>query len=244
MQLTIETDLGDAVHRKNLAEQLYDILENQILDGTIRPGTKLSEENVADAFRVSRSPAREAITELERIGLAERMGARDRVVATPTENFIRETFEVWWILDAGRTYLASLDADPADVARMRQLLDEIDAADSTDVDGVQDKLTTEFHDLIHRGFKNDQLQQLLDHHRKYIRWFKELYFTATDRSPASRLEHREIVDRFAAKDLMGLTDVIRRHVLRQRDEVLAHYAPAEPAAVAAGPRGRPSRPKA
>lgn len=227
MQLTIEKDLGGSVQRKNLTEQLYEILESQILSGTIPPGTKLSEENVAEAFQVSRSPAREAITQLERIGLASRMGARDRAVAKPTEDFIRETFEVWWILDAGRTYLASLEAVPADHKRLYELLDEIDAAESAGSEDERGKLTTEFHQLIYRGFKNDQLQGMLDDHGKYIRWFKELYFKPVDKSKASRIEHRHIVDRYAEKDLMGLTDLIRRHILRQRDEVIANFLAAK-----------------
>jgi DNA-binding GntR family transcriptional regulator len=235
MQFTIEKDLGGSVQRKNLTEQLYEILETRILNGTILPGTKLSEENVAEAFRVSRSPAREAITELERIGLATRTGARDRAVAMPTEDFIRETFEVWWILDAGRTYLASLEAGPEDHKRLYELLDEIDRADLAGDEETRNALTVQFHELIYRGFKNEQLQRILDDYGKYIRWFKELYFKPVDKSKASRVEHRQIVERYAEKDLMGLTDLIRRHILRQRDEVIANFSEANDQALEPAP---------
>ena len=117
-----------ALQRKNLADQLYELLEKRILSGEIEPGTRLSEEHVALACGVSRSPAREAITRLERIGLAIRTNARDRMVATPTRGMIGDIFEVWWILDAGRTYLASLNATPATYRRLYELLDRMDTA--------------------------------------------------------------------------------------------------------------------
>ena len=224
--LGIEKNLGERVQRKNLTEQLYEILERQIISGKILPGTKLSEENVADAFGVSRSPAREAITELERIGLAARAGARDRMVAMPTEDLIRETFEVWWILDAGRTYLASLQATPEEHKRLYELLDEIDASQSKGDEAGRAKLMEEFHQLLYGGCKNEQLLRILHDYGKYIRWFKELYFKRLDKSEASRMEHRQMVDHYVNKDLLGLTAVIRKHILRQRDETMEHFATA------------------
>lgn len=224
--LGIEKNLGERVQRKNLTEQLYEILERQIISGEILPGTKLSEENVADAFGVSRSPAREAITELERIGLAARAGARDRMVAMPTEDLIRETFEVWWILDAGRTYLASLQATPEEHKRLYELLDEIDASQSKGDEAGRAKLMEEFHQLLYGGCKNEQLLRILHDYGKYIKWFKELYFKRLDKSEASRMEHRQMVDHYVNKDLLGLTAVIRKHILRQRDETMEHFATA------------------
>lgn len=224
--LGIEKNLGERVQRKNLTEQLYEILERQIISGEILPGTKLSEENVADAFGVSRSPAREAITELERIGLAARAGTRDRMVAMPTEDLIRETFEVWWILDAGRTYLASLEATPEEHKRLYELLDEIDASQSKGDEAGRAKLMEEFHQLLYGGCKNEQLLRILHDYGKYIRWFKELYFKRLDKSEASRMEHRQMVDHYVNKDLLGLTGVIRKHILRQRDETMEHFATA------------------
>jgi hypothetical protein len=55
---------------------------------------------------------------LERIGLAARMGPRDRIVAMPTAELIQETFEIWWILDSGRSYLSSLKATEEDHERL------------------------------------------------------------------------------------------------------------------------------
>ena len=213
-----------ALQRKNLADQLYELLEQRILSGEIEPGTKLSEENVAVACGVSRSPAREAITRLERIGLATRTGARDRVVAVPTEEMIRDIFEVWWILDAGRTYLASLNATPATHRRLYELLNRMEMESENRDPSELTAVSQEFHSLLKSGCSNQILPCIIEDYGKYIEWFTRLYHEHSDPSETSRKEHRQIVDAFVRKDLSSLTELIRKHILRHRDLIVERFS--------------------
>ena len=52
------------IHTETIKDQIYDILRQQIMDGTLRPGDKIVEQSIADQLNVSRSPAREAIKQL------------------------------------------------------------------------------------------------------------------------------------------------------------------------------------
>ena len=208
------------VERKKLTQQLYDELERQILAGTLLPGTKLSEENVAEAFGVSRSPAREAIMELERIGLASRSGPRDRIVATPTVQTVRDFFQVWWILDVGRTYLACLEATEHDHEKLREVLDKMEEAQDGDDQPAYTESSKVFHSLLYGQTRNQLLEQIVTDYGKHLAWFKQLYFEHLDQSDNSRIEHRQIVEAFIAKDLTALTEVIRKHILRQGDAII------------------------
>lgn len=215
------------LERKNLNAQLYEILEGQIISGELLPGTKLSEERIAEQFGVSRSPARDAIVELERRGLAARAGPRDRTVSIPDETMISETFEVWWILDSARTYLSSLHATADDQQKLLDVLHEMEALGEQPAGARQVALSQEFHDLLTKNTTNSQLDRIIDDYGRYIRWFKALYFEHLDTSESSQLEHRMIVDHYIRRDMQGLMEVIRRHILRQRDAILKHLnAPA------------------
>jgi DNA-binding GntR family transcriptional regulator len=108
------------LERKTLSSQLYEILEGKVLNGELVPGTRLSEEAIAETFKVSRSPAREALIDLEKFGLAVRVGARDRMITIPTREMIAAKFDLWWIIDAGRTYLSALSATEKDFTELRQ----------------------------------------------------------------------------------------------------------------------------
>ncbi|MFD1744924.1 GntR family transcriptional regulator [Rhizobium helianthi] len=63
-----------------LAPKLYirvrDVLMHEIETGMLRAGTRLSESGVAARFRISRAPARQALGELEQLGLLARSSGR------------------------------------------------------------------------------------------------------------------------------------------------------------------------
>ncbi len=58
-------ELGIKSHRP-LREIVYEELKMQILRGTIVPGTRLMEVEMAEQMGVSRTPIREAIHKLEK----------------------------------------------------------------------------------------------------------------------------------------------------------------------------------
>ncbi|MFG6546898.1 GntR family transcriptional regulator [Sulfitobacter sp. 1A10445] len=85
----IET-LGDATFKR---------LRAMILDGTLEPGTRLSEKKFADHLGVSRTPVREAIGQLVSEGLAKRSAGSAPVVSSVSLNEIMEILHVRSLLE-------------------------------------------------------------------------------------------------------------------------------------------------
>ena len=56
---------------KSLADQVYDLVKEQILSGKIACGSKISEDSLASQFGVSRTPIREALKRLSTYGLVQ-----------------------------------------------------------------------------------------------------------------------------------------------------------------------------
>ena len=208
------------LQRKSLAEQIYAILEQRIVSGDFPPGKKLLEESVAEEFGVSRSPAREALSTLERVGLVVRTNGRDRCVSVPTSEWVRDAFEVVWLLDSARTYLSCLNAPESDHRRLYALLDAIEVAERDGNNERQLALSTEFHELLFCRCTNQQLDAMIVQHGKLIEWFKTLYFADLDSSEKSKREHRKIVDCYVRKDLAGLLEAAREHLTSTRDKIL------------------------
>jgi DNA-binding GntR family transcriptional regulator len=209
------------LQRKNLSDQIYEILEKRIIEGDMLPGTRLAEEAVADEFGVSRSPVREAIAELERIGLAERAGVRDRRVVVPSAKFIADTYATLAILEIGRCYLSSLAAPTDDHEKIRWVLDEMDKVKRRGPVAQFVKLSRQFHELLKFRCDNAQLLSALAGFEKYSRWLSAIYFNDIDTSETSTKEHRQIAEAYIKRDLLSLTAVMQRHISRQRDRVLA-----------------------
>lgn len=76
--------------KKPKAESLFAELRSDILTGTISNGSKLTEKDICEKYNVSRTPVREALTQLEMIGLIENIPNRGAFVRSFSKNDLRD----------------------------------------------------------------------------------------------------------------------------------------------------------
>jgi DNA-binding GntR family transcriptional regulator len=84
-----------ALHQ-TLSHQIRDTLVRQIVSGELAPGERLVETKVAATFGTSQAPVREALRELETVGLVEIRPRRGTFV----RSFVRETLHESYVLRA------------------------------------------------------------------------------------------------------------------------------------------------
>lgn len=119
------------VRRANIAHQLLQVLRERIVSLEWKPGTVLSRAEIADEFEVSQTPVREALLQLESVGLVKVYPqsrtevSRIDVAKAYEARFLRRALEV----EAGLTIAARPDparATPlgAVLERMRAIADE------------------------------------------------------------------------------------------------------------------------
>ena len=65
-------------------EELRKIIEQAIIKGEFPPGTRLEEQELADRYKVSRTPVRETLRLLASTGLVEMRARQGAIVATLT----------------------------------------------------------------------------------------------------------------------------------------------------------------
>ncbi|MCD6735359.1 MAG: GntR family transcriptional regulator [Burkholderiaceae bacterium] len=75
-------------------EQIAAGVGDRIISGRLSPGERIGEQELADEFRVSRGPVREAIRILEREGLVTVLARRGAIVTQLTARELRELFEI------------------------------------------------------------------------------------------------------------------------------------------------------
>ncbi len=232
---TILDSAAPQLQAKSLARQVYELLERRIIAGELPPGARLAEEAIAAELGVSRSPVREALADLERSGLAERGGKRDRRVTIPDERFIVETYQVWSLLEAGNAYEASLNATSETHRACYRLLDQLQhALAAGDANGYH-ATTRQLHDAMKAPAKNRQLQRILEEHGKFVAWLQALYAREVEDFSAETIqEHRIIYEFYLKKDLLGLTHAMGTHVAHHRDCILEAWR-REPAPAPARP---------
>jgi len=109
-----------------LGDEVYARLGEAILDGRLAPGERLRDQELAEWLGVSRTPVREALQRLERIGLVEVSPHRYTRVSQPNRQ--TDTAELVAFNMGLAVRMASARADDEELAQALERLDEVIAS--------------------------------------------------------------------------------------------------------------------
>ncbi|HVS85759.1 MAG TPA: GntR family transcriptional regulator [Gaiellaceae bacterium] len=119
---------GSAVRHRTMAEAALERLREAIILGELTPGTPLRLEDLARTLGTSISPIREAVRQLEALGLAEHVPHHGAKVMGLDVEELRELFSIRLALETMALRRAAELFEPADAARARTHLTAFDAA--------------------------------------------------------------------------------------------------------------------
>jgi DNA-binding GntR family transcriptional regulator len=115
--------LASIASAPDLTEQVYERLLGAICDGELPPGSRLTQEECAASFNVSRQPVLQALRLLKNDGLVVDAGRRGVMVTPLDATVVAQIYEVRTALDVLATRLAAqrgAQLDPALIARGRE----------------------------------------------------------------------------------------------------------------------------
>lgn len=128
METPIPVSEGAAVRHRTMAEAALERLREAIILGELTPGTPLRLEDLARSLGMSISPIREAVRQLEALGLAEHVPHHGAKVMRLDVEELRELFSVRLALEGMALRRAAEQFEADDEARARAALEEYDAA--------------------------------------------------------------------------------------------------------------------
>ena len=111
--------IGKVVKSPSLREQAYQSLRNALVSGRLQPGSRLTEEGIAEFLGVSRTPAREALSTLHQEGAIERRSSGGFRVPVPSLEKLEQIFEVRRLLEPYAIRLVAARVTPEDIERLR-----------------------------------------------------------------------------------------------------------------------------
>jgi DNA-binding GntR family transcriptional regulator len=203
-------------------------LRRMILDGTLKQGERLIEDRLAEQLGVSRNPVREAIRMLEAEGFLEVTARRGCFVATLSGEQGADLFEVRLVMEPLGARLAARHMRAADdserqaavlhVARMKEIMAEVEAtAGGQELDALSE-LHTELHSIIFELTGNSYLIAIAIPMVKRGQWL--LRQSAPLSNPSAWYQHHELIGAIEAGDPDLAEAVARHHVLSVRSELL------------------------
>jgi DNA-binding GntR family transcriptional regulator len=190
--------------------------------GRLNPGDPLDEAALATAFGVSRTPVREAILQLEAVGLVRRAPRRGAAIFRPTLEEFLAILEVHAKLEGQAAGLAARRLSPGGAQRLEQavLACEAHAAQKGDADpDAYYQLNLRFHEAVALAAGNAVLLDFIKTNaRKLLAYYRARYRFAGVIAASAR-DHRQIARLITQRDGAGAEALMARHV--QFDQVTA-----------------------
>ena len=202
--MSVSTVFAQPITRLRLHEEIVTIIQKQIMNGTILPGTKLPpEREMAETFNVNRTTLREALSKLENLELIEirhgdgvyaknflESGNMDLIKAAVSMD--EDNVTLFSVLEARRFVVPGM----AYLAAQRRTTTDLD-----ELEGVifhQDLTMLErdikVHQMIARSTHNMLCTIFLNFFNQLFREYGYLYFDDERNIEHTRTFHREIFD--------------------------------------------------
>lgn len=203
-----------------LRDVVFNTLRDGILQGELEPGERLMEVHLAQKLGVSRTPIREAIRKLELEGLVQMIPRKGAVVASITEEDLRDVLEVRKVLECLAVELACQKRTEQDMVELKDALEgfrrEMHSRNPSKI-AVRD---VAFHDVIYRITDNRRLIQILNNLREQMYRYRLEYIKDEKKRMTLVSEHMDIVSAIENRNAEAAKAAITLHIINQQATVL------------------------
>lgn len=146
-------------------QEIYERIYTAISERRLLPGTKLSEERLAQAFHASRTRIREVLMRLSQELVIELRLNRGAFVASPTERDLRDVFAVRRALERAIAAELSTQYGGQTIMALRRHLESEETARAAGDRATLARLTGEFHlrlaEITENRLFSDNLRRLV-----------------------------------------------------------------------------------
>lgn len=206
------------VARSTLAGQVYELLLQRVLDGSLRPGERLVEAEIATSVGTSRGPVREAIARLQRQGLVK---SDPFVGASIVESDQRELVEIYSLRSVLEGYAASLAVQRRtreEILQLRAITERMRDAHGSRVATQLRKLDGEFHATLVRLADDRQLLQAWERGRTRVALYLSTVEEAFHNAEAMARMHERFVEALLTGDPAEAEKRVRADLMANGNE--------------------------
>lgn len=184
-----------------LSTDLFNRIKEDILSGKLKKDQKLIEQSICDEYKVSRTPVREALLQLEMEGLVEMIPNRGAYVLGLSARDMDDMFILRKIYEVQAVRWAIQRITDEEMAQLEETFDFMEFYTmKNDVEKMLN-INVNFHQTIYQASHNRMLQHLLSSYQAYIRHGRRDFEEKEEYLQTVLKEHRDIFQAFIDKDV-------------------------------------------
>ncbi len=187
--------------RVSAKEVVFSAVQDWIISGTLQPGEKIVDTELAKAFSVSRTPVREALQMLSEQGLVEVIPSCGTRVAEINLEDVRQTYELLAELECAAVRLAFPRMENNDLNALKAL--NLHFTEMVEQGSIQEQCADDraFHDYIIQRTGNQYLRQYISQLMIRAIRIENLYFGENVEQKISVEQHNKIIEGLETHDL-------------------------------------------
>jgi DNA-binding GntR family transcriptional regulator len=188
---------------------VYDAVRKDIHGGSLRPGDRLRETEIAERMGVSRTPVREALKRLESDGLVSFGQPRGLTVTELSHGEILDLYAMREVLEGAAARFAAERASPLEIATMKQILQQHKEARSPEEVAAANR---QLHDAIVAAAHNLYLQRVMAVLSDALALLGTTTYSVPGRIASGWKENAGIVDCIARRDAAAAEKAAQAHI--------------------------------
>ena len=215
---TIQLPQIDMTPRPSVADQIFDELHRQVLTLELKPGSKISEIDVARAMGVSRQPVRDAFYRLSKLGFLLIRPQRATTISLISAAAVMRARFVRTALEVETVRAAATRLDDADFSALDRIIEAQDAAIEREDKPAFHRLDDQFHREICERTRLGFTWQLIAENKGHMDRVRMLSLSFASRTAWD--DHVAILAALRSRDPHHAERAMREHLSRIREQIV------------------------
>jgi DNA-binding GntR family transcriptional regulator len=202
--------------RSVLREEIRSYIVDAIMRGTYKRGDRLVETQIAKELGVSQAPVREAIRDLEQMGMLKTVPYKGAYVKGYSQQDVKNAYEVRAVLEGLAIRQAVQQMTETEINLLESIYNKMLSSLSTQDVQEQVALDVEFHELIIKASQNNVLMTAW---RSISATYWTYFGMYTFDSETLVKRHQELIISFKNKNPEQAEQHIRNHFLELKEKL-------------------------
>jgi DNA-binding GntR family transcriptional regulator len=209
--------------KKNTWVGVCDFLKDQIITGSLSPGEKINEREIADQVKVSRTPVREALRKLEYEGYVTTFPKKGVFVKKYSPEELDVIHKMLIRLESLAMEMAVPNITEEDLTNLQKMNNQMKSLASRKDYKKYFAINMEFHLLFPRLAGSTELLDVISQLRKSTFRFYYAQITAVHNSEKNIEDHQDLIDALREKSKKNPLKILETHIERTRKSFIEFY---------------------
>jgi len=203
--------------RRDLVEQIYDILRERITNLNMKPGARINIQELAEEFDVSPTPIKDALKKLSQKGLVTTKSGKGYYVVSLSPEKLNEIYDLRKMFES-YALKAAIENIPAEkLYELRKEMEDLKQEMSEEEKDIKFYQKDQMlHLEIIRNSNNEMLEEFYRQIYNLVKISQHLYKTTEE----SLEEHMAIVKAMLEKNLGKARKALEAHIDHARDKAI------------------------